>query len=449
LVGVGSFLDSNPHNHPIALAFLQPGTVQTLSFQTFPWILTNTSSYSFSDHSLTGSSRKSRPFVNPSNAQTWSIFGNLVSFRLMISLIHPIAQISVIFRLVNQSQSKHSKILQNDWPIINQSKLPELISVTGKMSLTPIHTYVGAPNCERGRSTVLGVCPKGETIAYGCGNNLILRNIKDPLKVDWYTAHAATVTVAKWAPSGYYIASADASGVVRIWSTDNTDKTLKLETKQLSNVRDLAWASDSLRVVIAGEGKEAFAAVFLFDTGSSVGSIGGHSKQILSVDHSPKRPHVIVTGGEDFYVNFYKGPPFKTLDQSNRDTHNKYVNCVRWAPSGDQFCSASSDKTVVFYDGKTGQKTSVLDKFGAHSGTIFSCAWNPESSKLLTSSGDKTAKIWDTNGKTIIKTITIGAAIEDQQVCSVWPTSDIALSVSLNGTINYLAPNDDSTAPVS
>jgi WD40 repeat protein len=107
---------------------------------------------------------------------------------------------------------------------------------------------------------------------------------------------------------------------------------------------------------------------------------------------------------------------------------------VRWAPSGDVFCSASSDKTVVFYDPKTGQNTSTLDKTGAHSGTIFSCAWNPESSKLLTASGDKT--------------VTVGGAIEDQQLSALWPSSDLALTVSLNGTINYISTNDDSTVPV-
>lgn len=51
--------------------------------------------------------------------------------------------------------------------------------------------------------------------------------------------------------------------------------------------------------------------VFLWDSGSSVGDIVGHSKTINSIDYRPTRPFRVVTAGEDKLVGWYEGPPFR------------------------------------------------------------------------------------------------------------------------------------------
>lgn len=266
--------------------------------------------------------------------------------------------------------------------------------------------------------------------------------------MDWYREHTNQVTVAKISPSTYYVCSGDTGGYIRIWATNNEDKTLKLEARPVTGaVRDIAWSPDSLRVAVVGEGKESFGSVLMFDTGSNVGTFIGHSRFLLTCDHIPKRPFCVATGGEDFYVNWYKGPPFKNLDVSHQKVHSKYVNCIRFSPSGDEFVSVSGDKTGHFYESKTGKQLSSLDTKGAHSAAIYSCAWSPDGSLLLTASADKSCKVWSTSSKTVDKTITMGSAIEDQQVACLWPNKDVAISVSLNGTINYLDVTKD--APVS
>lgn len=51
--------------------------------------------------------------------------------------------------------------------------------------------------------------------------------------------------------------------------------------------------------------------MFLWDSGSSVGQITGHSKDINAVDYKPTRPFRICTASEDSDVGFFEGPPFK------------------------------------------------------------------------------------------------------------------------------------------
>ena len=54
-----------------------------------------------------------------------------------------------------------------------------------------------------------------------------------------------------------------------------------------------------------------FGAVFLWDSGSSVGTISGHIKTINSLSYKPTRPFRIVTASEDHSTCFFEGPPFK------------------------------------------------------------------------------------------------------------------------------------------
>ncbi|EFC35327.1 WD40 repeat domain-containing protein, partial [Naegleria gruberi] len=112
------------------------------------------------------------------------------------------------------------------------------------MSISLQNVYGGVPNTERGRPTFISAAPasKSGKFTYGSGTNVLIRDLNNLLSIDYYTQHTHKVNVAKFAPTGFYIASGDESGNVRIWSTENADKTIKLEKRVLSkSVRDLAW----------------------------------------------------------------------------------------------------------------------------------------------------------------------------------------------------------------
>jgi WD40 repeat protein len=314
------------------------------------------------------------------------------------------------------------------------------------MSIALKNIYAGAPATERGRPTHLSVDDKTKSrLIYGVGNNVVLRDLKNPLTTELYTDHAHSVTAARFSPSGYYVCSGDEQGNVRIWATDNKDKTTKLEFRPIAKaVRDVAWTNDNQRVCVVGEGKGTFAHVFLWDSGSPVGEIAGHSANILTCDVKQTRPFRIATGSEDNQVNFYQGPPFK-FSHSNKD-HQRYVNCVRFNPEGTFFAAASSDKTVSLFDGKTGEKVGTLDNSeNGHTGSVYSVAWSPDGKKLLTGAADKTVKMWDLDTKKCIKTFTFPNSVDFMQVGVLWPQPDILLSLGLNGDLNVLDPDNVTT----
>lgn len=98
-----------------------------------------------------------------------------------------------------------------------------------------------------------------------------------------YSEHAHPVTVARLAPTGFYVASAgklryiftiasrllnfkrililtllaDQSGKVRVWDTTQAHHPLKIELQSLGGpIFDLQWSQDAQRIVVVGEGRE-------------------------------------------------------------------------------------------------------------------------------------------------------------------------------------------------
>ncbi|XP_041639671.1 WD repeat-containing protein 1 [Cheilinus undulatus] len=302
------------------------------------------------------------------------------------------------------------------------------------------HVFASLPQMERGVAKVIGGDPKGNNFLYTNGKCVIIRNIDNPAIADIYTEHAHNVTVAKYSPSGYYIASGDVSGKLRIWDTTQKEHILKNEFSPFSGIiKDIAWTEDSKRIAIVGEGREKFGAVILWDSGNSVGEISGHCKRINSVDIRQCRPYRLATGSDDTCSSYYEGPPYKF--KNTKHEHSQFVHCVRFCPDGERYVTAGADGKICIYDGKTGDFISPLGGEKAHNGGIYAVSWSPDSSQLISASGDKTVKLWDVATGTAVTTFNMGTDVADQQLGCLWQ-KDHLLSISLSGYINYLDKNN-------
>uniref|UniRef100_W5MUS3 WD repeat domain 1 n=1 Tax=Lepisosteus oculatus TaxID=7918 RepID=W5MUS3_LEPOC len=263
-----------------------------------------------------------------------------------------------------------------------------------RMSYELKKVFASLPQVERGVSKILGGDPKGKNFIYTNGKSVTIRNIDNPAIADIYTEHAHQVTVAKYAPSGFYIASGDISGKVRIWDTTQKEHILKYEYQPFSGkIKDIAWTEDSKRLAIVGEGREKFGAVILWDTGSSVGEITGHNKIINSVDIKQTRPYRLVTGSDDNCAAFFEGPPFKF--KFTMADHSRFVNCVRFSPDGNRCASAGADGQIFLYDGKTGEKLAALGGGKAHDGGIYAVSVGNCFNFMLKAAADKRYFLWN------------------------------------------------------
>ena len=304
-------------------------------------------------------------------------------------------------------------------------------------------TFSSLPRTTRGLPLVISGSPDGKKFVYCNGNSVYIRNVENILDCDIYTEHATLTTVGKMSPSGFYIASGDQSGKIRIWDTTQSTHILKGEYAIISGpIRDISWSDDSKRLAVVGEGRERFGHVFLFDTGTSNGNLSGQSRPMSSIDFKPTRPYRLVSGSEDYTVALFEGPPFKFKTLFHE--HTRFVHCVRYNKDGSLFASAGADGKVNIFEGAEGEKIgelidSSINNGVAHGGGVFGLAWDGQGKRLVTVSGDKTLKIWNVADKQLLSTLTFGTTIEDQQLSVAW-LNDVIISVSLAGFFYYVDP---------
>ncbi|KAI5117164.1 hypothetical protein M0805_001022 [Coniferiporia weirii] len=289
------------------------------------------------------------------------------------------------------------------------------------------------PNTTRGASTKLHIS-KDNKLVYGNGSTVIIHDLKGKSITKAYSGHSRNVTVARFSPTGYYCASADVEGTVRVWDTVGEENILKGEYRAISGrVNDLAWDGESKRIIAVGDGREIFGKAFMFDTGTSSGEISGHTKMINAVSIRHQRPFKAATASDDSTIVFHTGVPFKF--EKIIKTHSKFVQDVKFSPSGDHFASAGSDSKVFLYDGKTGE---TIGEFTGdlHKGSVMSANWSPDGKTIATSSMDGTVKLWNIERKQTIQTWTVGAGVTHQQVGNAWGADGDIVSLSMSGVVN-------------
>ncbi|TGZ84517.1 WD repeat-containing protein-like protein 1 [Ascodesmis nigricans] len=318
------------------------------------------------------------------------------------------------------------------------------------MSIKRLSTYSPQPIGVRASPTQLSVDHKGERIIYTSGKSVFIRSIDDPANGIQYTGHTANANVARFSPSGFYVASGDASGKIRVWDCAGEDLNTKGEFPIISGpIKDLAWDGESKRIIAVGEGKERFGAAITFDTGNSVGEVTGQSSVINSVSIRQQRPYRAATASDDQTIVFYHGAPFK-FNTLHKGLHTGFVHGVAFSPDGEHFVSVGADRKIFLFDGKTGELVSeIKDADSHHRGSILAVSWSPDSKQFATASTDQSVKVWDVSSKSVVKTWRFGPegspSVPDHQVGVVWTprANGLIISLSLSGDLNYIDPASD------
>ena len=281
------------------------------------------------------------------------------------------------------------------------------------------------------------------TRVYPGTNGIILENVEGNPSLIYH--HQAKVTAIAVSTSGAWIASGDAKGQLKIW-TSKGENLLKYDYKLLVGaVRSICWSPDSKRVAVCGgdPSKGAEAVCIAYDTGSRIGEISGHSKSIVCAAYRPVPPFRIITGSEDTSVIFHEGPPFKFM-RSHQTVHTAFVNAVAFSPDGSRAFSCASDGIVAVYAGDTGDFLSKLQPKLPCSIWGLSVLGNT-TSVLALACGDKKVRIFD--GQSIVCETQVGTGdLQDMPlgISGRYPASSEFTTISLDGTMRTYSFSENS-----
>lgn len=99
----------------------------------------------------------------------------------------------------------------------------------------------------------------------------------------------------------------------------------------------------------------------------------------------------LVSGSDDNTMMMWE-PKTQNKPIQRLTGHQGLIIQIQYSPDGCYLASASFDKSVKLWDGKSGK---FITSFRGHVGSVYQVSWSADSRLLCTGSKDTTLKVWD------------------------------------------------------
>jgi WD40 repeat protein/serine/threonine protein kinase len=216
-------------------------------------------------------------------------------------------------------------------------------------------------------------------------------------------AHNACISSVAFSPDGQRIVTGSRDQTVRVWEAASGRELFTLNG-HTSWVRSAAFSPDSQHIV-SGSGDRT-AKVWEVASGREMLTLKGHSDSILAVAFSPDG-HQIATGSKDGTVKVWEASEFK--EPLTLKGHSDEIWSVAISADGRRIVTGSEDGTAKVWEAASRRELLTLKGHGVQvdsaaatvsnakgrSARVFSVAFSPDGQRIVTTSSDNTAKLWD------------------------------------------------------
>jgi WD40 repeat protein len=204
--------------------------------------------------------------------------------------------------------------------------------------------------------------------------------------------HRKTLTAAAWSPDGRRVLAASEDGDLRIESADGSTEpvVLKHDDKPITAA---AWSPDGKRVLTGFE--DGTARIEGADGKAAPVALEGHahSGAVLAASFSGDGARVVLAWRGDATARVFRddGTGMVALEG-----HKAPIMSAVFFPDGRRVLTTSDDKTARVWSAPFTGTPVVLD---GHTDVVVFAAPSPDGTRVVTTSRDRTARVWDASGK--------------------------------------------------
>ena len=207
--------------------------------------------------------------------------------------------------------------------------------------------------------------------------------------------HTAPLTGLAWSRDGRWLVTASKDHSAIIWDLESTAGARPQPVHVLSNGAGSIWqpslvetAAGSWLVTPCGDGK---AYLYSFPDGKFLRALD-HGAAVRRAVISPDGKYVLTAGGDGRAVLWNR----ETGEALSAAVHKEAVRDVAFDGTGRYFATGSADGSAQVWDVEMAvQKNKGLVALKGHTAPIFAIAFTSAGTGLVTTSWDRTARIWN------------------------------------------------------
>ncbi len=248
--------------------------------------------------------------------------------------------------------------------------------------------------------------PDGRMLASGSDDNTI--RLWDPVKgkkLRTLEGHSDFVISIAFSPDGRTLASGSVDNTIKLWdpAKGKNLRTLKGHTK---SVNEVVFTPDG-RTLASGS-FDTTIKYWDVGTGRELRSFDGHSASIHAMVFSLDGK-ILMTGGEDSVIKFRDvatGTVIRTLEEQSEGIYS-----VAFSPDGKMLISGCA--TAFNNEGNKNRTTKLWSAMGqgfrtlvGHTSAVMSVAFSPNGKIAASSGWDKTIRFWDVKTGNAVRTLT-------------------------------------------
>eukprot|EP00574_Skeletonema_japonicum_P004156 CAMPEP_0201728294 /NCGR_PEP_ID=MMETSP0593-20130828/15435_1 /ASSEMBLY_ACC=CAM_ASM_000672 /TAXON_ID=267983 /ORGANISM="Skeletonema japonicum, Strain CCMP2506" /LENGTH=317 /DNA_ID=CAMNT_0048220349 /DNA_START=6 /DNA_END=959 /DNA_ORIENTATION=+ len=253
----------------------------------------------------------------------------------------------------------------------------------------------------------LEITPDKQYLAAGGNPHIRLFEINNASNQSILTleGHTGNVTSLGFQRNGRYLYSSSEDGTVKLWDLRSPTYSRSFDSK--GAVNSVALHPNQAQIISGDQN----GSVKLWDLGSSkcindiipeshsssTSSLGRVAIQSVDVSNDTliaanNHAEVFVWNPNDASKTENGGEPIRPKAKFRAHSYGAYLLHAKISPDGRSLVTTSSDKTARLFDTTNWQLTQTLSQ---HSKWVWDAVFSADSSYLVTASSDKTARLWN------------------------------------------------------